>query len=120
MRKFRKDFYTDDEIKQIILDNTFTKEMNNTLNSDVSIYHLENIFENETYYAAMKIVPLLERKVLYLLYVENATLEDVCKRLKLRKHEAIKLRGKAIKHFKTNLNVLKNAEGFTGGDSIWK
>ena len=46
-------------------------QMQKADNSDVTINHLENIFTNETYYLAMKIVPLLERKVLYLSYVEN-------------------------------------------------
>ena len=49
-------------------------------NADVNINHLENIFTNETYYLAMKIVPLLERKVLYLSYIENCRLNDICKK----------------------------------------
>lgn len=40
-------------------------------NSDVNLNHLENIFTNEIYYTAMKIVPLLERKVLYLSFIED-------------------------------------------------
>lgn len=74
--------------------------------SDVNINHLENIFSNETYYLAMKIVPLIERKVLYLSYIENLRLNDVCKRLKLSKNEVIKLRTKGINHFKHNLELL--------------
>ena len=65
-------------------------------NVDVTINHLENIFTDETYYLAMKIVPLLERKVLYLAYVENVRLNDICRRLKLQKKEAIRLRSKGL------------------------
>ena len=32
---------------------------------DVDINHLENIFHNENYYKAMKIVPLKQRQILY-------------------------------------------------------
>ncbi len=43
------------------------------------------ISANETYNSAMKLVPLLESKVLYLSYIENCKLNEVCKRLKLQK-----------------------------------
>lgn len=72
-------------IIKIIEDNYYKNSMQNIDNADVSINHLENIFTNETYYLAMKIVPLLERKVLYLSYVENVRLNDICRRLKLQK-----------------------------------
>ena len=55
-------------IIKIIENNYYQRTMQNVDNADVSINHLENIFTNETYYLAMKIVPLLERKVLYLSY----------------------------------------------------
>lgn len=87
-------------------------------NSDVTINHLENIFTDETYYLAMKIVPLLERKVLYLSYVENLRLNDICKRLKLQKKEIISLRNKGIVHFKNNLTTITKAQTIKrkGGD----
>lgn len=84
-------------------------------NSDVSINHLENIFTDETYYLAMKIVPLLERKVLYLSYVENLRLNDICKRLNLPKTQVISLRNKAIIHFKNNLATIEKAEKLKNG-----
>ena len=56
-------------IIKIIEDHYYKNSMQNIDNTDVNINHLENIFTNETYYQAMKIVPLLERKVLYLSYV---------------------------------------------------
>ena len=84
-------------------------------NSDVDFNHLEKIFTNETYYLAMKIVPLLERKVLYLSFVENARLNDICKRLKLQKKQVISLRNKGIMHFKNNLNTLNKANNVKGG-----
>ena len=48
-------------IIKIIEDNYYKNSMQNIDNADVSINHLENIFTNETYYLAMKIVSLLER-----------------------------------------------------------
>ena len=97
-------------IIKIIEDNYYKTQMQKADNSDVSINHLENIFTNETYYLAMKMVPLLERKVLYLSYVENVKLNDICRRLKLSKNEVIKLRNKGINHFKHNLNLLYKSE----------
>ena len=53
-------------IIQMLESNYYQKSMENADIADVNINHLENIFTNETYYLAMKIVPLIERKVLYL------------------------------------------------------
>lgn len=99
-----------EDVKQIIEENLYQKSMQKVDNSDVNINHLENIFTNETFYTAMKIVPLLERKVLYLSYIENARLNDICRRLKLQKNEVISLRNKAITHFKNNLSTLNKAQ----------
>lgn len=110
-----QNFITDEKIKEIILNNIYERAMDETLNSDVNINHLENIFTNETYYSAMKLVPLLERKILYLSYIENCRLNEICKRLKLQKNEVIKLRSKAIQHFKVNLNVLANTKNSLKG-----
>ena len=67
------------------------------------------------YYLAMKMVPLLERKVLYLSFVENIKLNDICRRLKLSKNEVIKLRNKGINHFKHNLSILYKSEKLKRG-----
>ena len=93
-------------IIQMLEKNYYRTSMEKADTSDMNINHLENIFSNETYYLAMKIVPLIERKVLYLSYIENLRLNDVCKRLKLSKNEVIKLRTKGINHFKHNLELL--------------
>ena len=93
-------------IIQMLESNYYQKSMENADIADLNINHLENIFTNETYYLAMKIVPLIERKVLYLSYIENLRLNDICKRLKLSKNEVIKLRTKGINHFKHNLELL--------------
>ena len=93
-------------IIQMLEKNYYRTSMEKADTSDVNINHLENIFSNETYYLAMKIVPLIERKVLYLSYIENLRLNDVCKRIKLSKNEVIKLRTKGINHFKHNLELL--------------
>ena len=65
-------------IIQMIENNYYKSSMEKVNNADVNINHLENIFTNETYYLAMKIVPLIERKVLYLSYIENFRLNDIC------------------------------------------
>lgn len=100
---------------KMIEDNYYQKSMQNVDNADVNINHLENIFTNETYYLAMKIVPLLERKVLYLSYIENCRLNDICRRLKLGKNEVISLRSKGINHFKHNLEILYKSETLKKG-----
>ena len=104
-----------ESIVQMIENNYYKTQMQKADNSDVSINHLEKIFTNETYYLAMKIVPLLERKVLYLSYVENIRLNDICKRLKLQKNDVIRLRNKGINHFKHNLEILYKTEKIRGG-----
>lgn len=107
-----------EKIIKIIEDNYYKKSMQNVDNSDVNLNHLENIFTDETYYLAMKIVPLLERKVLYLSFVENVRLNDICKKLKLQKSEVIALRNNGIKHFKYNLNTLYKANNLKGKKEI--
>lgn len=93
-------------IIQMLENNYYKTSMEKADISDVNINHLENIFTNETYYLAMKIVPLIEKKVLYLSYIENLRLNEICKRLKLSKNEVIKLRSKGINHFRHNLELL--------------
>ena len=101
---------TNEEIKKILQNSYSQQSMEKLENIDVDINHLEKIFTNETYYLAMKMVPLLERKVLYLAYVENVRLNDICRRLKLKNKEVIFLRNKAIIHFKNNLGTLYKME----------
>lgn len=119
-RNFKNGDYTKDihlpneEIKKILSDNYYNTQMQKADNSDVTINHLENIFTNETYYLAMKIVPLLERKVLYLSYIENIRLNDICRKLKLQKKEVITLRTKGINHFKHNLQLLYKTQKLKG------
>lgn len=103
-----------EEIKKILSESYFNMQMQKADNSDVTINHLENIFTNETYYLAMKIVPLLERKVLYLSYIENVRLNDICRILKLQKKEVITLRTKGINHFKHNLQLLYKTQKLRG------
>ena len=107
--------FPNDYIQKIIAKNYYKKSMQDIDNVDVNINHLENIFTNETYYLAMKIVPLLERKVLYLSYIENCRLNDICKKLKLEKNEVISLRSKAISHFKHNLEILYKSKKLKKG-----
>ena len=78
-----------ERVIKLIEDSYYEKSMQNLDNLDVNINHLENIFTNETYYLAMKFVPLLERKVLYLSFIENLRLNDICKTLKIQKKQVI-------------------------------
>lgn len=105
---------------QIMESSYYQNSMQKIENSDVNINHLENIFTNKTYYLAMKIVPLIERKVLYLSYIENVRLSDICKRLKLSKKQVITLRNRGINHFKNNLVTLAKAEKLRNGSKkVW-
>ena len=106
---------TNEEIKKVLTNSYCLTSMKQVENSDVDINHLEKIFTNETYYLAMKMVPLLERKVLYLSYVENVRLNDICRRLKLKNREVIFLRNKAITHFKNNLETLNKMQKLKKG-----
>ena len=114
-KKIIETIIDNETVIQMIEDNYYKKSMQAVDNADVNINHLENIFTNETYYLAMKIVPLLERKILYLSYIENCRLNDICKRLKLGKNEVISLRSKAINHFKHNLEILYKSEKIKKG-----
>lgn len=105
-------------IVQMIENNYYKNSMEKVNNADVNINHLENIFTNETYYLAMKIVPLIERKVLYLSYIENLRLNDICKNLQLSKNQVIKLRSKGIAHFKHNLELLYEANKIQQGGKM--
>ena len=110
-----------DKIVACIDKASYVNLMQQADNVDVTINHLENIFTDETYYLAMKIVPLLERKVLYLSYIENVRLNDICRRLKLQKKEVILLRNKGINHFKHNLALLYKANKVKkGGNAQWR
>ena len=110
-----------EQVKQILKCTYYQSQMEKANNIDVDINHLENIFTDETFYSAMRIVPLLERKILYLSYIENARLNDICKRLKLQKKQVISLRNKAIIHFKNNLITLYKTEKLKNcGGNKWK
>ncbi len=104
-----------EEVKEILMNNYYQRQMEKANNIDVDINHLENIFTNKTYYLAMKLVPPLERKVLYLSYIENSKLNDIGRRLKLQKNEVISLRNKAITHFKNNLSTLCKVDNLKNG-----
>lgn len=122
MKNLKNQDYTKDiqlpneKIQKLVADNYYKKSMKQVENSDVNINHLENIFTNETYFLAMKLVPLLERKVLYLSYIENVRLNDICKRLKISKNEVVSLRSKAIVHFKHNLEMLYKIQKVKKGE----
>ena len=122
MKNLKNQYYTKDiqlpneKIQKLVASSYLKKSMKQVDNSDVNINHLENIFTDENFYLAMKLVPLLERKVLYLSYIENIKLNDVCRRLKISKNEVITLRSKAIVHFKHNLEMLYKIQRVKKGE----
>lgn len=73
----------------------------------VDLQHSENIFINDIYYKAMKQLPLIERKILFLSFVENE--RDVVISLIIGKssNEIVRLRDISIKHFKANVDFYK-------------
>ena len=77
---------------------------------DVDINHLENIFHNENYYRAMKIVPLKQRQILYLLFVKEYTIDEVAKMLKITSSNINKLKQNGIRDFKKNLKKLEESD----------
>ena len=72
MKNLKNQYYTKDiqlpneKMQKLVASSYLKKSMKQVDNSDVNINHLENIFTDENFYLAMKLVPLLERKVLYL------------------------------------------------------
>lgn len=53
--------------------------------------------------------------MLYLSYIENCRLNDICRRLKIDKNQVIALRNKGINHFKHNLEILYKSEKLKDG-----
>ncbi len=115
LKNYTKDIrLPNEEMRKLLAESHYQQSIQKVNDLDVTINHLENIFTDETYYLAMKVVPLLERKVLYLSYVENLRLNDICKRLKLQKKEVISLRNKGIVHFKNNLTTITKVQKIKG------
>ena len=76
----------------------------------MDINHLENIFHNENYYKAMKIVPLKQRQILYLLFVKEYTIDEIAKMLKITSSNINKLKQNGIRNFKKNLKKLEESD----------
>lgn len=115
MKSFKKYFSLDNPKSKNFFDNLmyqkYLKELTSKNSSkEIDMKHLENIFNNPLYYWAMKKVPELEKKVLYLNICENGKLDNICKRLKLSRKQVINLREKGIRHFKENLKKLMKEE----------
>ena len=71
--------------------------------------------------STQKMAHIFNYLVLYLAYVENVRLNDICRRLKLQKKEAIKLRSKGIEHFKNNLATIYKVQKVSkGGGRKWE
>ena len=73
------------------------------INCSIDLEHIEDVFTNKSFYRAMKKVPIIEKKVLYLIAVEEYLPDEVAYLLNLKTRQVKKLKRKAIKHFKKNL-----------------
>lgn len=100
-----EDNLTDLDINKISYKN-YLLNINEIDNIDVDINHLENIFHNEKYCKAMKKVPLKQRQVLYLLFVEEYTTKEVAKYFHTTTNNINKIKQNAIKNFKKILEEL--------------
>lgn len=100
-----EDNLTDLDINKISYKN-YLLNTNEIDNIDVDINHLENIFHNEKYCKAMKKVPLKQRQVLYLLFVEEYTTKEVAKYFHTTTDNINKIKQNAIKNFKKILEEL--------------
>lgn len=100
-----EDNLTDLDINKISYKN-YLLNINEIDNIDVDINHLENIFHNEKYCKAMKKIPLKQRQVLYLLFVEEYTTKEVAKYFHTTTNNVNKIKQNAIKNFKKNLEEL--------------
>ena len=100
-----EDNLTDLDVNKISYKN-YLLNTNEIDNIDVDINHLENIFHNEKYCKAMKKVPLKQRQVLYLLFVEEYTTKEVAKYFHTTTDNINKIKQNAIKNFKKNLEEL--------------
>lgn len=79
---------------------------NSLENIDVSYSEPEKVFSNYQYYIAMKKVPLKQKQALYLLVVDEYTVNEVSKILNTSTDNVYKLKQLAIKNFKKNLEEL--------------
>lgn len=85
-------------------------------NKKVDINHLENIFTNRVNYFAMKNIPLIEKKILYLNIYQNECLDSICKILNLTKIQVLIYQRLGIQHFKNNVKKYKKLFGKGGKD----
>ena len=73
---------------------------------DVNYLNPEKAFSDFKYYKAMKKVPSIQSKVLYLLEVEKISKGEVTKLLNINENKINKLKKLAINNFKKNLEEI--------------
>ena len=77
---------------------------------DLSPEHLDKAFTNKKYYLSMKLLPLSEKKVLYYSVIEDYTLQEISKKMKISKKQINFLKKKAIMDFKKNLKKIMKGD----------
>lgn len=65
--------------------------------------HLEEVFSDETYYKAMKNLPLSEKFAIYVYVFRGEYLDRLCKDYNLSKQGFIELKNCGVKRFKKNV-----------------
>ena len=86
----------------------YLREFSNNTNEKLkNKKQLEEIFKNEIYYSALKKLPLQEKRVFYLSLFKRLQLDEICKRERLSKKEAIRIKELSIEHFIKNVHLLE-------------
>ena len=86
----------------------YLREFSNNTNEKLKYKkQLEEIFKNEIYYSALKKLPLQEKRVFYLSLFKRLQLDEICKRERLSKKEAIRIKELSIEHFIKNVHLLE-------------
>ena len=86
----------------------YLREFSNNTNEKLKYKkRLEEIFKNEIYYSALKKLPLQEKRVFYLSLFKRLQLDEICKRERLSKKEAIRIKELSIEHFIKNVHLLE-------------
>lgn len=86
----------------------YLREISNNTNEKLkNKKRLEEIFKNEIYYSALKKLPLQEKRIFYLSLFKRLQLDEICKRERLSKKEAIRIKELSIEHFIKNVQLLE-------------
>ena len=81
----------------------FPQQIRKENTEDIDYKHLEEVFSDETYYNAMKNLPLSEKFAIYVYVFRGEYLDRLCKDYNLSKQGFIELKNCGVKRFKKNV-----------------